>query len=70
MTTESPIVDEVRARAERISARFGHDMHRYCEHLRQKQRETRLRLRVVSQPTVARETSHGEEASGTVTTRG
>lgn len=35
MSDDSPIVQEVRERAVRAEERFGHDLHKYCEHLRQ-----------------------------------
>jgi hypothetical protein len=53
MTTDGPIVDEVRARAMEISARFDHDAHKYAEHLRQRQRDPRFQGLIVSQITVA-----------------
>jgi hypothetical protein len=49
-TQDSPIVEEVRGRAMQVSQRYGHDLHRYCDHLREKQAESRQRL--VSQVTV------------------
>jgi hypothetical protein len=50
MTSESPIVEDVRDRAMRISERFQHDVHKYCAHLREKEKEHPHR--VVSQITV------------------
>jgi hypothetical protein len=39
MTEESPIVREVRERATQIEARFGYDLHKYCEHLREQEKK-------------------------------
>jgi hypothetical protein len=36
---ESRIVREVRERATQIEARFGHDLHKYCEYLREQEKE-------------------------------
>ena len=33
MGYESPIIKEVRERRMKISAAYGHDIHRYCQHL-------------------------------------
>ncbi len=52
MTTDSSLVEEVRRRAMEISARFDHDVRKYGEHLRRRQREPQYRDRVVSQITV------------------
>lgn len=52
MTTESPIVDEVRRRATEISRRFGDDPGRYLDYLQKKQQEPRFRGRIVNQLTV------------------
>jgi hypothetical protein len=52
MSEESPIVEEVRARAMKISERFGHDLQRYCSYLREQERKHPHR--VVSQITVVR----------------
>jgi hypothetical protein len=46
----SVIVREVRDRAVKIDERFDHDIHKYCEYLRQQ--EQRHPDRVVSQITV------------------
>jgi hypothetical protein len=50
MRDDSSLVSEIRQRAMKISEQHGHDLHRYCEYLRQKQREHPHR--VVSQITV------------------
>ncbi len=50
----SVIVREVRDRAMKIDDRFGHDLHKYCEYLRQQERQHPDR--VVSQITVVRQT--------------
>ncbi len=50
MSEDSPIVEEVRQRRHEISERFGHDLARYAEHL--KEIEEEHRDRVVSQVTV------------------
>jgi len=49
---DSPIVEEVRARRMRQSAKFGHDLRRYFDHLRQAQEQYADRL--VDQITVVR----------------
>ena len=54
MTADSSIVAEVRERAMGISARFGHDLRRYVEDLQRRQRDPRIRCRLVSQLTVVR----------------
>lgn len=36
---EDPIVKETRLAREELFARFNHDLAKFCEHLRQKQRE-------------------------------
>jgi hypothetical protein len=43
MTYESPIVQEVRERAMKISERFGHDLHKYCEYLRDQKKPRKSR---------------------------
>ncbi len=50
MIADSPIVQEVRERAHRISERFGHDLKEYAKHL--KQIEKQHTGTVVSQITV------------------
>jgi len=50
MTTDGPIVDEVRERARQISERFGHDLKAYARHLREIAEQNRDR--VVNQITV------------------
>jgi hypothetical protein len=55
-SSESPIVDEVRARAASISARYGHDLRKYAEHLAELQR--RNPDRVVDQPRVQKSDEH------------
>ena len=50
MTGESAIVAEIRRRRSELSRRYGHDLARYEEHLREVQREYAGRL--VSQVTV------------------
>lgn len=52
MSPDSPIVEEVRKRAAEISASFGDDLHRYCDHLRDVQ--SRQPGRLVDQITVVR----------------
>lgn len=44
MTSDGPIVDEVRQRREQISDRFGNDIDRYGEHIRELQEKYRARL--------------------------
>ncbi len=50
MSSDSPIVDEVRKRRHEISAKYGHDLQAYAKHLREI--EEQHRDRVVSQITV------------------
>ncbi len=50
MTDESPIIDEVRKRADEISRRYEHDLRSYAQHLQQLQ--AKLPRPVVDQPTV------------------
>lgn len=50
MSSDSPIVDEVRRRRHEISARFEHDLGAYAKHLQKLQEQ--YRARVVSQVTV------------------
>lgn len=50
MSSDGPIVDEVRQRRTEISARYGDDLDRYGQHLRELQGQYRDRL--VSQVTV------------------
>jgi hypothetical protein len=50
MTDQSPIVEEVRARAGDISRRYGDDLRRYMDHLKEVQRL--YRDQVVEQITV------------------
>ena len=50
MTTDGPIVDDVRRRRSEISTRFGDDLDRYAAHIRQLQDQHRERL--VNQVTV------------------
>ena len=52
MMEESPIVREVRERAMHIESRFGHDLHNYCEHLREQ--EKKHSDRIVDQIAVVR----------------
>lgn len=41
---ESPIVEEVRQRRMEISAEYGHDLKRYCDHLMEYQKQFGDRL--------------------------
>ena len=50
MSSDSPIVEEVRKRRHEISERYGHDLQAYAKHLREI--EDQYRDRVVSQVTV------------------
>ncbi len=54
MNTQSPVVDEVRRRRMEISAEFGHDVRRYCEHLMQMQQRPEYRDRLVNQVRVVK----------------
>ena len=58
MNADSVIVEEVRRRAMAISAKYGHDLQKYAEHLRQIQAENASR--VVSQRTVVRSPKTGD----------
>jgi hypothetical protein len=44
VSDDGPIVDEVRLRREEISARFGDDLDRYFEHIRELQEQHQDRL--------------------------
>ncbi|MCZ6653867.1 MAG: hypothetical protein O7D91_12675 [Planctomycetota bacterium] len=44
MSADSPIVEEVRERRRQISELFGNDLDKYCEHLRQLQKQYHDRL--------------------------
>lgn len=50
MSSESPIVEEVRRRAFAQSEKYGHDLRKYAEHLHEI--EQRHRDRVVDQITI------------------
>jgi hypothetical protein len=50
MSSDGPIVEEVRKRRHEISERYGHDLRAYAQHL--KELEEKHRSRVVSQVTV------------------
>ena len=50
MSSDSPIVEEVRRRRMEMSAEFDHDLKKFCAHLRQLQDKHKDRL--VSQVTV------------------
>ena len=39
-----PLLDEIRAVKESVSARFGHDVRQLCEHLRREQEKSPLRV--------------------------
>jgi len=52
MTGDSPIVEEVRERRRILSERYGHDLQKYYEHLRELQSQYASRL--VNQLTVIR----------------
>ncbi len=55
MSSDSPIVDEVRQRAMEISARYGHDLDKYFEHLLEYQKKFQDQL--VDQVTVVKSDS-------------
>lgn len=61
MSAESPIVEEVRARAAEISKRYRHDLSKYAEHLREIERQNVDRL--VDQPGVSKARERGDERS-------
>lgn len=61
MNSDSPIVDEVRARAMAISARYAHDLRAYAAHLADVQRAHAER--VVDQPRVVVGGTKGEEGA-------
>ncbi len=39
MSVDGPIVEEVRERRHQISEQHGHDLDKYCEHVRQLQKQ-------------------------------
>ena len=61
MTSDSPIVAEVRKRAMEISARFDHDLEKYAAHLKEIERQ--YQNRVVNQVTVIRPAGAAEPVS-------
>lgn len=61
MSTDSPIVDEVRKRRHEISERFNHDLSKYCEHLMEAQEEYRDRL--VDRATVVKSKRRDKDSS-------
>lgn len=61
MSRESPIVEEVRARADAISTRYRHDLEKYAEHLREIERQNASRL--VEQPKVTKAGERPDERS-------
>ena len=63
VNSDGPIVDEVRQRRGEISTRFGDDLDRYGEHLRELQEQYRDRL--VNQITVVRGSSPPTEQAKT-----
>ncbi len=63
MSTDGPIVDEVRRRRHEISERYGHDLRRYGEHLMEAQKEHADRL--VDQVTVVKSERRGEGSAQT-----
>ena len=54
MSSDSPIVEEVRRRAFAQSEKYGHDLHKYAEHLREI--EEKHRDRVVDQIMIVKTT--------------
>ncbi len=64
MKADSPIVEEVRQRAYELSARYGHDLHKYYAHLLEVQEQ--YRDRVVSQLRVVAATNDSAAATGKV----
>ena len=59
VNSDGPIVDEVRRRRGEISTRFGDDLDRYGEHIRELQEQYRDRL--VNQITVVRGSPRSSE---------
>ena len=55
MSEQSPIVREVRERPMQLEAKFGRDLHKYCEHLREQ--EKKRSDRVVDQIAIVRSQS-------------
>jgi hypothetical protein len=60
MESDSPIVEEVRRRRVKISARFGDDLDRYGQHIQALQESYRHRL--VNQVSVVQKTSEPSKA--------
>ena len=59
MSTDSPIVEEVRKRRCEISEQFGNDLRAYYEHLKEVQE--RYKSRLVSQITVVQSHHHSNK---------
>jgi len=59
MTVDGPIVEDVRRRAMQLSERFGHDLRKYVEHL--KEIEEKHRSRVGNQITVVKADNQDNE---------
>ena len=63
MSSDGPIVDEVRRRRGAISTRFGDDLDRYGEHIRELQEQ--YQDRIVNQIAVVRGASRAGELAKT-----
>ena len=62
MSSDSPIVEEVRRRCRELSERFDNDLRKYGEHLREV--EKTFQSRVVDQITVVRSQGPNEKVEG------
>jgi hypothetical protein len=64
MIAESPIVEEVRQRAQELSARFGHNLGRYIEHLQKTQAQHQellvSQIRIVRPESASAPSGNGE----------
>lgn len=61
MSSDSPIVDEVRQRAMKISERFNHDLRRYGQHLMEEQKKYKDKL--VNQIAIIKSDGRNKKAS-------
>ena len=60
-----PLLDEIRAVKQSVSAQFGHDVGKLCQHLRREQeRSTRRMVHRTPRPDAARKARRSDPASG------
>jgi hypothetical protein len=70
MKPDSPVVAEVRRARARIAARFGYDLHRYCQYLmKQQEKETSLIKAPPAKPTATQASVTRRHAAKTTVRR-